>query len=93
LKFGTKPWYSSSVKTVTAAYARAHLPELLNAASQGERITIARHRKPVAELGPSREAHPPTRVLGGVKGIKVFDRHWADPMTEEEIAKMLKDRY
>jgi len=81
------------MKTVTAAYARAHLPELLDAASQGERITIARHRKPVAELGPSPEADPPKRVLGGVKGIKVFALDWADPMTEEEIEDMLEDRY
>lgn len=91
--FCTKEWYTPTMKTVTAAYARAHLPELLNAASRGERITIARHRKAVAELGPSPKAQRPVPILGGVKGIKILDPHWSDPMTEKEIAKMLEDRY
>jgi len=78
---------------VNAAYARAHLPKLLDAASRGERITIARHKKPVAELGPSPKAHRPLPILGGVKGIKILDPRWADPMTEQEVEAMLEERY
>ncbi len=81
------------MKSVTAAYARAHLPKLLDAASSGEAITITRHKKPVAQLGPSPQAQRPVPILGGVKGIRVIDPHWADPMTEQEIEEMLEDRY
>jgi antitoxin (DNA-binding transcriptional repressor) of toxin-antitoxin stability system len=81
------------MRIVTAAYARAHLPKLLDAASRGERITIARHKKPVTELGPSPEARRPVPILGGVKGIRVVDPRWAEPMTEQEIEAMLEDRY
>jgi antitoxin (DNA-binding transcriptional repressor) of toxin-antitoxin stability system len=81
------------MKIVTAAYARAHLPKLLDAASRGERITIARHKKPVAELGPSPEAQHPVPILGGVKGIRVLDPRWAEPMTEQQIEAMLEERY
>jgi len=31
---------------VTAAYAKANLPELLKAVERGERVTISRYRKP-----------------------------------------------
>lgn len=81
------------MKFVSAAYARAHLPELLDAASRGQRITIARHKKPVAELGPSPEAERRAPILGGVKGIKILDPRWAEPMTEQEIEAMLEDHY
>lgn len=93
LQICTKIGYTLIVKTVTAAYARAHLTKLLDAASRGERTTIARHRRPVAELGPSRQGRRPVPVLGSVKGIKIFDPHWADAMTEKEIEEMLEDRY
>ena len=81
------------MKVVSAAYARAHLPKLLDAASRGERITIARHKKPIAELGPSPKAQRPMPILGGVKGIRILDPRWADPMPEQEIESMLKDHY
>jgi prevent-host-death family protein len=38
--------------TVSVAEAKDRLTALLNAAEAGERITITRHGKPVAELGP-----------------------------------------
>lgn len=43
--------------TVVGAYdAKTHLSELLERASQGERITITRHGTPVAMLGPVQSA-------------------------------------
>jgi antitoxin (DNA-binding transcriptional repressor) of toxin-antitoxin stability system len=86
-------WYVSRMRIVSATYARAHLPKLLDAASRGERITIARHKKPIAELGPSPKAQRPMPILGGVKGIRIVDRRWAEPMTKQEIEAMLGDRY
>ena len=41
---------------VSMAYAKTHLTELVERASRGERITILRYKKPVAELGPSSAA-------------------------------------
>jgi antitoxin (DNA-binding transcriptional repressor) of toxin-antitoxin stability system len=37
--------------TVSVAEAKSKLPELLRAVETGERVTITRHGKPVAELG------------------------------------------
>jgi prevent-host-death family protein len=41
--------------TVTAYEAKTHLPRLIRAAERGETVTITRHRKPVAQLGPVRD--------------------------------------
>jgi|FLYL01.1.fsa_nt_gi prevent-host-death family protein len=38
---------------VTYSEARRSLAELLERAARGERITITRHGKPVADLGPT----------------------------------------
>ena len=38
--------------TVGAYHAKTHLAELLDRVERGERITITRHGRPVAELGP-----------------------------------------
>ena len=40
------------MKEVGAFEAKTHLPELLNRVAQGERITITRRGKPVAQLVP-----------------------------------------
>lgn len=36
--------------------AKTHLPALLRRVARGERVTITRHGKPVAELGPANTA-------------------------------------
>lgn len=56
--------------TVSVAEAKDRLTSLLNAAEAGERITITRHGKPVAELGP-------------VSGGKVFDPKSIDWIREQ----------
>lgn len=38
--------------------AKTHLPELIERVRRGERITITRHGKPVAELRPVAHADP-----------------------------------
>ncbi len=72
--------------TVTAAYAKANLGALLERVKHGERLTILRYNKPVAELAPPAESSRPIPKLGTGKGkVKILDRNWADPLTEKEL--------
>jgi antitoxin (DNA-binding transcriptional repressor) of toxin-antitoxin stability system len=80
-------------KTVTAAYARANLPALLNAVAAGKSITILRYNKPVADLIPSAAATKPAPQFGtGRDKWKIIDPNWAAPMTDEEADAFLKGR-
>jgi antitoxin (DNA-binding transcriptional repressor) of toxin-antitoxin stability system len=76
------------------AFAKAHLPELVERASKGERITIVRYKKPVAELGPSSEAHKRKPKFGTLKGkAYLIDPRALEPMTDEEVDAFLEGRY
>lgn len=80
-------------ESVTAAYAKAHLPKLLKQAEKGKTIVISRYRKPVAVLAPAPQAPQRTRRLGRGKGrIRILDPHWADPMTDKEVEDLLENR-
>jgi prevent-host-death family protein len=82
------------MKVVSAAYAKANLPELLDAVEQGDSITISRYNKPVADLVPSQKAVRPTPRFGTGKGkIKILDPNWARPMTEGEVGAFIEGRY
>jgi prevent-host-death family protein len=82
------------MKTVTAAYAKIHLPELLNTVAQGESITISRYNKPVAELVPSKALEKPAPKFGTGKGkFKPNDPDWARAMTDEEADAFIEGRY
>jgi len=71
---------------VTAAYAKANLPELLRAVAKGSSITISRYNRPVADLVPSQEATKPAPKFGTLKGkIRLVDPHCFDPMTDVEV--------
>jgi prevent-host-death family protein len=80
---------------VTAAYAKANLPELLKAVEKGERVTISRYRKPVADLVPSAEAAKPARKLGTGKDLNVIiDPNWHKAIeTQEELEEFLKGNF
>jgi antitoxin (DNA-binding transcriptional repressor) of toxin-antitoxin stability system len=69
---------------VSVAEAKNRLPALIKRAESGERVTICRRGKPVAELVRSRvEAKKPK--LGTMRGkMKILDPDWWKPMTEEE---------
>ena len=74
------------MKTVTAAYARAHLPELLEYVSRGNRVTIERHRKPIAEIGPSPAAERPVPKFGTLKGkARIVDPQAFAPLNDDEL--------
>lgn len=75
---------------VTAAYAKANLPELLKAVENGERVTISRYNKPIADLVPSsQKANRPVPKFGTGRGIKIIDPHWAKPMTRKQLEQWL----
>lgn len=79
------------MKTVTAAYAKANLGQLLERVLHGERILISRYNKPIAELSPLNAKERPKPKLGTGKGkVKILDRNWAKPMTDEEIEQMFR---
>ncbi len=80
-------------RTVTAAYAKANLPALLNAVAAGESVTILRYNKPVADLIPSAAATKLVPQFGTGRGKwKILDENWAAPMTDEEAAAFLEGR-
>ena len=52
--FGTPGWMAKP-DTINIAEAKARLPELVERASHGEEIILARHGKPRAKLVPIRQ--------------------------------------
>ncbi len=75
--------------TVTAAYAKVHLPALLKRVKEGERITISHYNKPVADLVPTAAEERSAPKFGTGKGkVKILDPHWARPLTDEEVDEM-----
>ena len=76
------------------AYARTHFPELVERAARGERITIVRYKKPVAELGPSSKAEKRKPKFGTGKGkAYLIDPRALDPMTDAEVDAFLEGKY
>lgn len=68
---------------VSAHAAKTHLSRLIEAVERGERVVIARHGVPAAELVPAQRG----RVrLGGLKGKVPPPREGAfAPMDEQEL--------
>jgi prevent-host-death family protein len=82
--------YNFSMK-VSVAVAKNKLPKLLRAAEQGERVTICRHGKPVADLVRTTKAKRQKPKLGTMRGkIIIHDPDWWKPMTDEEVNEMLE---
>ena len=70
---------------VTAANAKANLPELLKAVERGERVTIWRYRKPVADLSPSAAAAKPAREFGTGRDLNIIiDSNWDKVIETQE---------
>jgi prevent-host-death family protein len=77
---------------VTAAYAKANLPELLKAVERGERVTISRYNTPIADLVPTTAASKPARKFGTGKGRNlIIDPNWDKAIeTDEELEAFFK---
>ncbi len=82
------------MRTVSAAYAKANLPELLKDVEKGKSIVISRYKKPIALISPAPEAEKPKPKFGTLKGkVKLIDPHAFDPMTDEEVDAFIEGRY
>jgi len=73
---------------VGAYHAKTHLAQLLDRVEQGERITITRHGRAVAELRPP-EGAPQMTVREAIAGLRDFrSRH---PLGPDVTIKQLID--
>ena len=78
---------------VSVADAKNKLPELIKAAEKGERITICRRGKPVADLVRTSQSEQKKPKLGTMKDkIVIHDPNWWKPMTDEEVDALLEGR-
>jgi prevent-host-death family protein len=79
---------------VSVAEAKNKLPKLIKAAENGQRITICRRGKPVADLVRSEEPAKAKPKLGTLRGkVIIHDPNWWKPMTDEEVDAFLEGRY
>jgi prevent-host-death family protein len=79
---------------VTAAYARANLPELLKAVERGERVTISPYNTPIADLATI-SAGRPSRKFGTGKGRNlIVDPNWDKAIeTDEQLEAFFKGEF
>ena len=74
--------------TVGAYQAKTHLAELLDRVERGERITITRHGRPVAELVPPIGGREIT-VAEAISSLRAFRK--AHPLGDGVTIKQLID--
>ena len=85
--------YNWAVK-VSVADAKNKLPELIKAAENGERITICRRGKPVADLVRTSKSASKKPKFGTLRDkVIIHDPDWWKPMTDEEVDAFLEGRY
>lgn len=73
-------------KTVSAAYAKANLGSLLDQVEKsGERISITRYNRVIAEIAAPSEARRTPKFGTGKDKVKILDPSWADPLSAEEM--------
>jgi prevent-host-death family protein len=79
---------------VSVADAKNRLPELINAAENGESVTICRRGTPVVDLVPTQAPREEKPQFGTLRGKVVeVDPDWWKPMTDEEVDDFLEGRY
>ncbi len=80
---------------MTSAEARANLPALLRRVQAGQRVTITRYNKPVADLVPLAAAEYPVPRFGLGKGkAAILDPVWDnDPKTNAAVAAWLEGKF
>jgi prevent-host-death family protein len=79
----------ASVEIVNVAEAKARLPELIERASRGEEIVLARHGKPRARLVPLTDESKSLRVPGKGKGRFKMRRDFDAELPEDVIASFV----
>lgn len=77
------------MKPVNIHEAKTQLSKLVEAATEGEEVVLARAGKPVARIVPIRKGVG-RRIPGALKGKLRFGRGWKQPLTEKELASWEK---
>jgi antitoxin (DNA-binding transcriptional repressor) of toxin-antitoxin stability system len=73
-------------KTVSAAFAKANFGSLLDQVEKGgERISITRYNRVIAEIGAPAENRGVPKFGTGKGKVKILDPNWADPLSAEEM--------
>lgn len=75
-------------KTINVAQAKAHLPELIERAANGEVIVLARHGKPRARLMPLEQEADPRRVPGKGKGRLRMAKDFDAPLPRRVLRQL-----
>jgi prevent-host-death family protein len=73
-------------RVVNVAEAKAHLPELIERAANGEVFVLARAGKPRAKLVPLESQPAALRVPGKGKGRFRMKKGFDDPLPDELLA-------
>jgi prevent-host-death family protein len=77
------------MKPVNIHEAKTQLSRLVEAATEGEDVVLARAGKPVARIVPIRKGTG-RRTPGALKGKIRFARGWNRPLTGKELASWEK---
>jgi prevent-host-death family protein len=73
-------------RIVNVAEAKAHLPELIERAANGEVVILARAGKPRAKIVQLGRPSSKLRVPGKGKGRFLVKKGWGDPLPESILA-------
>ena len=76
----------ATIEIVNVAEAKTRLPELIERASRGEEIVLARNGKPRARLVPLSDESRALRVPGKGKGRFRMRRDFDAPLPEDVLA-------
>jgi len=77
---------SMKARVVNVAAAKAHLPELIERAANGEVVILARAGKPRAKLVPLDEPTKSMRVPGKGKGRFRMKKGFDEPLSDHLLA-------
>jgi len=79
---------------VSVADAKNKLPELIRAVENGERVTICRRGRPVADLVRTKAAPSKKPQFGTLKGQVIeVEPDWWKPMSDREAEDFIEGRY
>lgn len=75
------------MRTINIHAAKTHLSRLVEDASAGEEIVIAKAGRPIAKLVPlENTAEPQRRRLGGLAGQIALPPNFDDPLPDEFLS-------
>ena len=79
---------------VSVADAKNKLPELIRVVENGERVTICRRGRPVADLVRTKAASGKKPKFGALKGQVIeVEPDWWKPMSDREAEDFIEGRY